>query len=39
MSDNTFTPNPEYLVQVRHLKQYFPVRDVIRIEMSKTYSL
>ena len=23
MSD--FTPNPEYLVQIRHLKQYFPV--------------
>ena len=25
MSDSTFTPNPEYLVQVRHLKEYFPV--------------
>ena len=25
MSDKTFTPDPKYLVQVRHLKEYFPV--------------
>ena len=25
MAENTFTPNPEYLVQVSHLKQYFPI--------------
>ena len=26
MAENsTFTPNPDYLVQVSHLKQYFPI--------------
>ncbi len=25
MSEKAFTPNPEYLVQVSHLKQYFPI--------------